>query len=62
MVVQVRAYTDLYTTDTGISRERERKNMEENKSVDLGLAKRDACRQDVDDLIFDGETGYISER
>ena len=34
--------------------------MEETQNTNL--TNRDVCRQDVDDLIFAGETGYISER
>ena len=59
MVARERAYTDLYTTDIG-KMEKERKTMEENQGTIL--INREVCRQDVDDLIFAGETGYISER
>ncbi len=34
--------------------------MEENQNTDR--KERNIPRQDVDDLIFTGETGYISER
>ena len=34
--------------------------MEENQNTTL--INREVCRQDIDDLIFAGETGYISER
>ena len=59
MVVWRRAYTDMYTTEREQT-EKERKHMEEKQNTEQN--EMNVPRQDVDDLIFTGETGYISER
>ena len=40
--------------------EKERRYMEEKQNTDL--TQMNVSQQDVDDLIFTGETGFVSER
>lgn len=60
MAARARAYNNLYAAIWQQFRKKERMNMEEKQTADIAV--RSVPQQDVDDLIFTGETGYISDR